>query len=270
MSRIKREFKELLARDPDEKDVQQFLERNPPMVPGCRTPGSLSGHSPLHLALIARPPLHGFNGRVPDFMWLSKHSGAWFPAMIEIEKPGKLIFTADGIPRAEFTHARNQLKQWQVWLNEPANQMKFMDDYGIHPWVRQHSQMGRHFILIYGRRSEFKHKPQLSKERGNLLTGDGEELMSFDRLEPELYATAAVTVTPIGNGKFKVIWVPETFQIGPNTAEHLTAYVGLEEAIEQNPNISRERCEFLKERIGYWTDWANSNNRGAVGTADVE
>ncbi len=157
--RAKREFKALLATDPDEPAVQQFLERNPSMVPGSRTPGSPSGHWPFHLALIARPPLHGFNGRVPDFMWLSTHSGAWYPAMIEIERPGKRVFTGAGIPSAEFNQARNQHKQWQVWLNEPANMSSFMVHYGIDSWFQQRLEVGRHFILIYGRRSEFESSP---------------------------------------------------------------------------------------------------------------
>jgi hypothetical protein len=262
--RMKREFKELLATDPDEKSVQQFLERNPAMVPGSRTPGGTSGHWPLHLALIARPKLHGFNGYEPDFMWLSKHSGNWYPAMIEIERPGKRIFTANGIPGAEFNQARNQLKQWQVWLNEPTNQLNFMQHYGIDAWFNQCCQMRRHFILIYGRRSEFENHPQLSKARGNLLSGD-EELMSFDRLAPEPHVQEAVTVQAIGNGKFKVLWVPEVFGLDPHVANFLPCYVGLEEAIEQNPNISPERCAFLKERIGYWLDWVKSKKGGVTG-----
>lgn len=262
--RIKREYKALLATDPDEKSVQAYLEQNPSMVPGSRTPGGSTGHWPLHLALIARPPLHGFNGRVPDFMWLSKHSGNWFPAMVEIERPGKLIFTAGGIPRAEFTQARNQLRQWQTWLNEPTNQLSFMDNYGIDSRDRQHLQMGRHFILVYGRRSEFETKPQLSKERGGLLSGN-EELMSFDRLAPEPLVKEAITVEPMGNGQFKVIWVPENFGLCPAKAGFLPAYVGLEKAIEQNPNISKDRCEFLKERIEYWSDWVKSGKGGVIG-----
>ncbi len=89
--------------------------------------------------------------------------------------------------------------------------------------------------------------------------------MSFDRLEPECHVEEAVTVQPIGNGQFEVIWVPETFGLCPAVARYLPAYVGLAEAIEQNPNISRERCDFLKERIGYWLDWANSGNSGVTG-----
>ena len=38
-------------------------------------------------------------------------------------------------------------------------------------------------ILIYGRRSEFEGKPKLELQRGSLLPGQDEELMSFDRLE---------------------------------------------------------------------------------------
>jgi Domain of unknown function (DUF4263) len=263
--RIKRDFKLLLASTPDERAMQDFLETNPCMVPGSKTPGGSTGHWPLHLALIARPPLHGFGGRIPDFMWLSKHSGAFYPAMIEIERPDKLIFTpGKGIPSADFNQARHQLVQWRVWLDEPANSIAFMDHYGVGSRVRLFCEMGRHFILVYGRRSEFARKPALSRTRGSLLTGD-EELMSFDRLAPESDMRFAVTVTAAGSGQFKVIAVPETFALSPANARFLPNYIGLADAIEQNPNISRHRCAFLRERIDYWVNWVAAGEEGITG-----
>src|SRR5690606_37232206 len=103
--RIIAEYAELLSREPDERAVQKFLEQNPSMVPGAWTPGAGSGHGPLYDALISQPPLHGFNARVPDFMWLSHNSSAWFPAMIEIERPDKLVYTAAEVPTSFFTQA---------------------------------------------------------------------------------------------------------------------------------------------------------------------
>jgi hypothetical protein len=259
--RIKREYKELLARDPDERTVQQFLESSPSLVPGARTPGAISGHWPMHLALISQPTLKGFGGSVPDFLWLSQHSGAWYPAMIEIESPKKPLFTKAGVPSAAFNQARNQLVQWHSWLDSPANQLSFIEDYGAEPHFRQ---MGRHFILIYGRRSEFESKPQLKKHRGKLLTGEM-ELMSFDRLTPDPDLSNAITVKPIGNGRFRVLYVPETFGVCPQVANYLNSYVGLEKAIERNSRISCERRNFLKERISYWIEWAKSDAPSITG-----
>ena len=49
------EFRQLLEREPQERDVLRFLEQNPALVPGARTPGSPSGHAPLNNILITQP-----------------------------------------------------------------------------------------------------------------------------------------------------------------------------------------------------------------------
>jgi hypothetical protein len=46
--RIMPEFVKLLESNPDEPEVQKFLERNPALVPGGRTPGVPSGLKRLH------------------------------------------------------------------------------------------------------------------------------------------------------------------------------------------------------------------------------
>src|SRR5262245_29843168 len=84
-----KQFHQLLDANPSEQDVQSFLEWNPTLVPGARTPGSPSGHSPLHNALITQPKLPGLRSKLPDFMWIAFHSLAWFPTLIEIEQPNK-------------------------------------------------------------------------------------------------------------------------------------------------------------------------------------
>lgn len=262
--RIKQEFSGLLATDPDEKSVQQFLELHPCMVPGAWTPGTKSGHMPFHMALITQPKLHGFDGRIPDFMWLSAHSLAWYPAMIEIERPGKQIFTKEGTTTQKFAQASLQLVQWHTWLLNPANQLKFMDDYGVDSHTRRYSKMEHHYLLIYGRRSEFDKQPKLSKLRGNLMRDD-QELMSFDRLSPDSDSQHFVTVKAIGDGRFRVIAVPDTFGLSVANADLLASYEGLADAIGRNPNISASRRDFLLERADYWQTWSQSANHGIMG-----
>jgi hypothetical protein len=263
--RIAVEYKALLETDPSEAIVQKFLTDNPSMVPGAFTPGTRSGHWPLHLALISQPPLHGFSARIPDFMWLSTHSGAWYAAMIEIERPGKRLFTAKEVPTAEFNQARHQLVQWRAWFDAPSNVEIFMSHYGISEWYQKNCIMGRHFILVYGRRSEVHGKPALSKQRGALLAAQNEELMSFDRLSPDRGLRLAVSVKPVGDGQFEVIAVPETFGVSYLNARHLASYIGLDDAIERNVRISPERAKFLKRRIRYWIDWSHSGAGGVRG-----
>ncbi len=104
-------YRKLLASDPTEPKVQRFLERHQWLVPGHSTPGTPSGHFPLHCSLISQPKLPGQDLRIPDFMWVATHSEAWYPTLIEIERPGKKIFNKDGTPTSDFTKARNQLAQ---------------------------------------------------------------------------------------------------------------------------------------------------------------
>ena len=156
-------WQKLLDSEPEEAAVQSFLEQNPMFLPGALTPGSRSGHDPLHGAVISQPRLPGLATKIPDFMWIAKHSATWYPTLIEIEKPSKRVFSARGIPTAEFTQARNQLAEWRVWFSKPENVQQFITSYAIPDWFRLGRPMQLHMVLIYGRRSEFDNFPQLSK-----------------------------------------------------------------------------------------------------------
>ena len=265
-------FRELLCSDPDESVVQEFLERHPWLVPGHATPGSPSGHFPLHCSLITQPKLPGQHVRFPDFMWIATHTGAWFPTLIEIEKPGKRIYNKKGSPYSDFSQAQNQLNQWRSWFTNDANVAQFKEMYGI-PGYMLRRQMKLHMILVYGRRSELDEQPDLAKQRGSLLSGDA-ELMSFDRLLGPQYIDTrmkdAVTVRAMGDGRYRAKYVPPVFGLGPALAERLLVIDGLEEAIEQNPDISNERKMFLQQRIPYWKKWASSPNQGITRPADRE
>ena len=256
-------FRELLCSDPDESAVQEFLERHPWLVPGHATPGSPSGHFPLRCSLITQPKLPGQHVRFPDFMWIATHSGAWFPTLIEIEKPCKRIYNKNGTPSQHFSQARNQLNQWQTWFDSNANVAQFKEMYGIPDYMVKR-RMNLHMILVYGRRSELDEQPDLARQRGSLLSGN-EESMSFDRLLGPRYIDTsmreAVTVTATGDGRYRAKYVPPVFGLDPALAERLLVIDGLEEAIEANPEISKERKMFLKQRIPYWKEWASAPNR---------
>ena len=250
-------FGELLSADPSESEVQAFLEKHPWLIPGHQTPSGTSGHYPLHCSLIAQLKLPGQESYIPDFMWIATHSGAWFPTLIEIERPGKRIFNRDGSTSADFTKARNQLEHWRSWFNDPINVQQFVDLYGIPDLMRR--RMRRlHMILIYGRRSEFERNPKLVSRRGSLLLGQDEELMSFDRLRADTSMSDAITVKAIGKGKFQALWLPAVFTIGPMLADRLLKIEGLPDAIDRNPEIDEDRKSFLKRRTGYWKEWAST------------
>jgi len=122
-------------------------------------------------------------------------------------------------------------------------------------------------------RSELDEQPDLIRQRGSLLSGD-EELMSFDRLlDPGYIDTSrknAVTVSALGDGRYRAKYVSPVFELGPTLADRLHAIDGLEAAIEKNPDISNERKLFLQQRIPYWKDWAVSRPRGIDRAFDRE
>ena len=49
-------------------------------------------------------------------------------------------------------------------------------------------------ILVYGRRTEFEDRYDLSRQMASLLPGHDEELMSFDRLKADASIRDAITV----------------------------------------------------------------------------
>jgi hypothetical protein len=252
------EFKALLSSSADERALQHFFERNPAFVPGAETPGTPSGHGPLFGFLFAQPPLPGLASKIPDFMWVAMHSLAWFPTFIEIEDPKKRVFTDRAVPRQEFTHARNQLAQWRSWFNAPANALKFRSDYGIPDDLVRIKRMTPHFLLVYGRRSEIEHEAELSNQRGALMTGLDEELLSYDRVHANRLLHDAITVRASGYGKYKALAAMPTLTLGPSNASRLQRVDGLEEAIEGDERIPTDRRKFLVTRLEYWRQWGVS------------
>lgn len=263
------QYCQLLSTDPCEAKVQAFLEKHPWLVPGHSTPGVASGHYPLHSILVTQPKLLGQDTYIPDFMWIATHSGAWFPTLVEIESPGKRIFNKDGTPSADFSRARNQLNQWRSWFNDPINVEQFIRMYGI-PEYMLNRAIRLHMILIYGRRSEFQGNRKLTRQRGSLLVGQDEELMSFDRLSVDPLMRHAITVKTSGHGRYRAVWVPPTFETGPVHAERLLVIDDIPKAIDANPEIDVKRKAFLKRRIPYWRDWTSSPGGKAYGIGDRE
>lgn len=265
------ELRNILSQEPREPVLQKFLEAHPSFVPGARTLGGGTCRSRVLDLLVAQPPLPGLGERRPDFMWLKANSDTWFPVLVEIEAPVKRIFRKDGDGvLADFTHARNQLNQWRTWFREPHNQEKFQQEYGVPlEWVERKT-MRLQLILVYGRRREFEGTRTLGKQRGSLLTGADEDLMSFDRLFPDPRLANALTVRPNGPGRYSAIHVPPTLRSGPVAAERLLIVEGLDRAIDASGKMSLERRQFLKRRLAHWRSWAERVPAGWTDAVNLE
>jgi hypothetical protein len=202
-ARVAAAYAKLIESDPDEVSVQRFLERNPCMVPGMRSLGILPSAFPSHTFLISQAKLPGLATRIPDFLWIAYTSVGIYPTSIEIERPGKRVFTSAGVPTAEFTQARHQLSQWSSWFSEPENQLVFKRDYGVDDASDGSGILQPKFVLIYGRRAELEDNQQLRRERALLLKAETESLVSYDRLQPDPMLANAITVRATGHGRFR-------------------------------------------------------------------
>ncbi len=256
----------LLQSASDERQIREFLERNPCFVPGAWTPGVKSGHYPLHCALITQPRLVGLDGRQPDFMWIATHSQTWYPTLIEIARPDKALFTKKGSPTAEFRQARHQLTQWGSWLNTAANLQKFVVDYGIQDIYTRYKTLQPHFVLICGRRREVEDRPDLSKQ----LSGPDEELVSYDQLLPDVELSQAITVKATAPGQYEALHVLPTLTLSPILADRLLSVTTMEDAIADCWQMPPERREFLVSRLEYWREWARKEGSRTARLNDFE
>ena len=268
--RLAAQFTTLLTQEPDEPEVQHFLERHPCLVPGVRSLGLLPSGFAENSMLISQPTLPGLRSRRPDFLWIAKTSVGIYPTLIEIERPDKRVFTAKGVPTAEFNQARHQLAQWAAWFAQPENGQKFIAEYGITAPPAGTLVLNPKFILIYGRRAEFESDPALSRERSFLLNDSNESLVSYDRLAPDPMLHNAITVRAVGDGRFRVIAVCPTFSLGPADATRLSLVQDLETALDGTDSIAPERRAFLLQRLPYWRTWAKTRNAGIIASCDRE
>lgn len=263
--RLRGEWQVLLDSARSESDIQRFLEQHPCLVPGSRFP--MTGSFPVRAALVTQPGLLAKTRRVPDFMWLSNDSATLYPVLIEIERPGKRWFTAKGVPSAKFTQALSQLREWQVWFNEPKNQSKFMERYAI-PEDYDRGRFRPHYVLIYGRRDELAAERRLRHLRAMQEHPD-ESLMSFDRLVPLRDSSNYITIRRTRRG-YEAVAVPPTLKLDPLYAPFWADVHNKADAIQRCEWMPDERKAFLCERIDYWDRWARRGNFGIIHVGDEE
>lgn len=271
---IKSEWNDLLNRQPTplENEIQNFLEKHPCMIPGAHNMfGGESGHPPILHAVISQPVMPTYGGYIPDFMWLSTNSDCVEPVFIEIESPKKKWFTKAGTFTQNFQQALDQIDNWKAYLNEPTNEMKFKEFYGLDQYPYNQRAFTPSFVLIYGRREEATLNPHNNKKR-HYKGGEKVVTMTFDRLSPKYENHQYVCLKIILENQspfFKAISVPATLEWCPILASIRSMYLDLDEAINMNEHISPKRKEFLIRRLNYWNEWSKHPDR-VISTGDCE
>ncbi|BCM66486.1 MULTISPECIES: Shedu anti-phage system protein SduA domain-containing protein [Streptomyces] len=257
-------WKSLLESDPNERQMQSFLESHPCLLPGATDSIGQGGHhSASFSAVIRQPPLEGLGPkRVPDFMWVRRDTAAIRPICIEIESPGKTWFNKDRTPTAELTQAIDQITDWKVWFDSPENRLIFGRRYApnnsYRPIVPQ-------FVLIFGRNSEFtvgrsKHvDPGYLRLKRDHMQRRDEHFFTYDQLkaerEAEIYATITHRVY-----EWSIDHIPPTFCTGAHITELSEVVSDPTEAIAKADLISEQRKAYLEERWKYWRSVALDPN----------
>lgn len=251
---------DLLSRDPEEDDVQAFLELHPAMIPGGSGDVGPGGHHGSQMSAVFRvPPLNGAGSSfVPDFMWVTKSSGLITPILIEIEKPSKRWFQKSGRPTAQFTAAHDQLNDWRSWFDQDSNKALFRQRY-MFGELHANRPLKPQFLLIYGRESEFRwggghnNPDAILHKRDSQRVGADEFFMTFDSLRPRFDHANSVTVTMTAKG-------PRPFAFSPTYCT--SAETGLDAKILGDPTaalnrsvmMTPERRAYLAGRWEYWRE----------------
>lgn len=100
---------ELLALNPPEERLQQFLENEPGFVAGL-----LGGPDNADLAVLFKPYV-GTAYRA-DFCVLQAHQGGAVAHLVEIESSHDRLFTREGRTAKRLSSAMTQIEDWRIWI----------------------------------------------------------------------------------------------------------------------------------------------------------
>lgn len=254
------EWYRLLSRDPEEDEVQGFLELHPSMIPGGSGDIGPGGHHGSDMGAVFRRPKLTGSGRTfePDFMWVTRSSGLVTPILIEIEKPSKRWFRKDGRPTSEFTEARDQLNDWRAWFAREGNQAIFRETFLFLGDRYSDRPLEPQYVLIYGRESEFKrggghlHPDELRYKRDQ-QRGNHENFMTFDALRPRYDHRTSMTLTMTAYGPrvhaFSPVYGTDAF-IG----EGALILGDPQAALDRSVMMPEERRAYLAKRWAYWQE----------------
>lgn len=263
---LQSEWFALLDREPEEERVQEFLELHPALIPGGTGDIGPGGNHGSDLQVVFRQPRLKGAGRdfAPDFMWVTRSSSLITPILIEIEKPSKRWFTAEGRPTRHFVDAHDQLRDWRTWFATGSNAQTFQDQYAFLGDSWRDRTLAPQYVLIYGRKSEFEvggghSDPAALNRKRAQLRGPDETLMTFDALIPRFEQSSSITATMKATGPEAFAFSP-LYRTGPHLLGELQHLAGVDDALSRSVMMTEERHRYLADR---WQHWTNMSAREA-------
>lgn len=255
------EWYSLLSGEPEEEEVQHFLELHPSMIPGGSGDVGPGGHHGSDVGGVFRRPRLGGEGRTfePDFMWVTRSSSLITPILIEIEKPAKRWFRKDGRPTSQFTEAHDQLNDWRAWFAREGNKSIFRQTFLLLKEKWEDRPLDPQFLLIYGRESEFQfggghENPRALRYKRDQQRGESESFMTFDSLRPRFDHSDSMTLTMTALGP-KIHAFSPVFGTGPQIGEAACLLGDPSEALGRSVMMSSARREYLAKRWSYWQQY---------------
>ena len=262
------EWYALLSREPEEHEVQSFLELHPSMVPGGSGDVGPGGHHGSDMGAVFRRPRLKGAGRTfePDFMWITRSSGLITPILIEIEKPTKRWFRRDGRPTSDFTDAHDQLNDWRSWFAREGNKELFRESFLFLGEKYKDRPLEPQFVLIYGRESEFNfggghgNARELRFKRDQQRTKD-EVFMTFDALRPRYDHSNSMTLTMTPQGPAVYAFSP-VYGTGTGIGEGALLLGDPKPALNRSVMMTDERRVYLAERWAHWQAFEEDKRNG--------
>jgi len=258
----------LLSREPEEDEVQRFLELHPSMIPGGSGDIGPGGHHGSELgAVFRRPNLIG-SGRAfqPDFMWVTRCTSLVTPILIEIEKPSKRWFRRDGRPTSEFTEAHDQLNDWRSWFARDGNRALFREMFLIFGEKYEDRPLEPQYVLVYGRESEFgieggHTNPRALRYKRDQQRRVDESFMTFDALRPRFDHSNSMTLTMTARGPEIHAFSP-VYGTGTHSGKGALLLGDPHDALDRSVMMSDERRAYLAMRWSYWQQHERKESAG--------
>ncbi len=250
---------QLLSREPEESEVQEFLELHPAMIPGGSGDVGPGGHHGSDMGAVFRRPTLTGEGRSfePDFMWVTRSSALITPILIEIEKPTKRWFGKSGRPTHAFTEAHDQLNDWRAWFALDSNRELFRKRFMILGDLYLNRPLEPQFVLIYGRQSEFEYgvgghtNPDELRRKRDLQRAKDETFMTFDSVRPRFDHSDSLTLSMRSTGPELFAFSP-VFGTGPSVADGAHMLGDPTEALARSVMMTDERKAYLAGRWAFW------------------